>query len=99
MASPKKTSTSVRLAPGCSKKIFGSGQAANPAMLTTSTRLASGQKRFCKQQTTRLCGQAHEYPQDRMCETTRLGHRRFFVQLTSLPDASLVQQFEKHVNP
>ncbi|MFC5552122.1 hypothetical protein [Massilia aerilata] len=68
-------------------------------MLTTSTLLANSRKRFGKQQTTRLCGQAHEYPQDRMCETMQLGHRRFFVQLTSLPDASLVQQFEKYVNP
>ena len=46
-----------------------------------------------------FCGQTPAYPQDRMCETGRVEHRQFIVQLTSPPDASLVQQFEKHVNP
>ena len=49
--------------------------------------------------TTGVCGQADEYPQDRMCGTAALHTRRFFVQFCSHPEARFVQRVKTYVNP
>jgi hypothetical protein len=46
----------------------------------------------CKQGNRAVCGQAHEYPQERMCESEDVGLGRFFVQFTSGLDSSFVQR-------
>jgi hypothetical protein len=47
----------------------------------------------------RFCGQAHEYPQDRMCETAASERRRFLVQVRFNPDTGFVQALAAHINP
>ena len=53
----------------------------------------------CKQGNRTVCGQAAEYPQERMCGTEDVVPNRFFVQFTFSLDSSLVRPLLDHVNP